>query len=284
MKERPILFKAEMVRAILEGCKTQTRRIAKVPEDAERVSYWAPPSGRSQLGWADPGVNWWNERGNHLDPCPYGQIGDQLWVRETCRAEELQYAGWEDGVRYLADNAWRVIENTSEAADKWHDLASYGMKKSGLPECRTVPAIHMPRWASRIQLEITGVRVERLQDISEADAMAEGVAREWTSEKDDIGLNCSGFSFLDYHGDPEIDFTQGTARDSYRTLWNSINLPPTPILEEKKVVGYVSFPWSNADFDDAFPGVRELGVYRGKPIAVTENPWVWCVDFRRIGA
>ena len=168
-------------------------------------------------------MNWWNSRGNHLDPCPYGQIGDQLWGRETCRAEELQYAGWEDGVRYLADNAWRVIENTSEAADKWHDLASYGMKKSGLPECRTVPAIHMPRWASRIQLEITGIRVERLQDISEEDAIAEGIVEWYSGEQKRYMLAPDDTSGI--FGKSGAWKPCRSAREAYCTLWESINVP-----------------------------------------------------------
>ena len=259
MKERPILFSAPMVRAILDGSKTQTRRIWKMPSWAE----WDLQEGGEKSGNLipkDPESGAWYSVDEVA--CPYGKIGDQLWVKETFYMSEA------------GDPIYRACRDSGLASLVDSVRQRYGE--------RWKPSIHMPRWASRIQLEITGIRVERLQDISEEDAMAEGVAREWTSEKDDIGLNCSGFSFLDYHGDPEIDFTQKTARDSYRTLWNSINLPPTPILEEKKVAGYVSFPWCNADFDDAFPGVRESGMYRGKPITVTENPWVWIVEFRRI--
>lgn len=120
MKERPILFSAEMVRAILDGRKTQTRRVIK-PQPINALDR-PPPCD-----------------------CPYGKIGDRLWVRET-------QAKFHPAV-YMADVA-----------------------EDFYPSYLWTPSIHMPRVASRITLEITAARVERLQDISEADAMAEGVS------------------------------------------------------------------------------------------------------------
>ena len=146
MKERPIIFRAEMVRAILAGRKTQMRRIVKPLHMATVHAEQFPI----------------------LAMCPYGSPGDRLWVRETCRAEAIDDEGLL-GVRYVADGRFMPIANTREASDRWVQLYWYrGM------EGATVPPIHMPRWASRITLEITDVRVERLQDISEADAVAEG--------------------------------------------------------------------------------------------------------------
>jgi len=209
VKERPILFSAPMVRAILEGRKTQTRR--KVFN--KRTTNYHSIEER------DDGTLWpWRETEDaqdHWYPCPYGQPGDLIWVRETCRADELP-SGL-DGVRYLADDAFVSIENTEQAAERWGELACYGMKNSGRAECRLVPSIHMPRWASRISLEITGVRVERLQDISEADALAEGVY-------DGRACQC----------EIPLDFVRscgncgGRLVDSvglYRKLWESINGP-----------------------------------------------------------
>jgi hypothetical protein len=148
MKERPIIFRAEMVRAILAGRKTQTRRIVK-------------PRHMATVG---------AEQFPILAMYPCGSPGDRLWVRETCRAEAIDDEGL-CGVRYVADGRFMPIANTREASDRWVQLYWYrGM------EGATVPPIHMPRWASRITLEITDVRVERLQDISEADAKAEGVS------------------------------------------------------------------------------------------------------------
>lgn len=146
MKERPIIFRAEMVRSILAGRKTQTRRIVKplhmATVDAEQFPI--------------------------LAMCPCGSPGDRLWVRETCRAEDIGDEGL-CGVRYVADGQFMPIANTREASDRWVQLYWYRDMEGA-----TVPPIHMPRWASRITLEITDVRVERLQDISEADAVAEG--------------------------------------------------------------------------------------------------------------
>jgi hypothetical protein len=168
MKERPILFSAPMIRAILDGRKTQTRRIMKPQPDAvlDGEPYWHIGGYRTRIGAKRPFV------------CPYGQPGDRLWVRETCRAEELP-SGLDSpetlGVRYLADDCFIPIGNTPESGDVWLDLRYYGKRASPVAPVKTVPAIHMPRWASRITLEITGIRVERLQDISESDALAEGI-------------------------------------------------------------------------------------------------------------
>jgi len=223
-KERPILMSAPMVRAILAGSKSQTRRTVKPP-----AGYRCPDAMKH---WTD--VNFedgrpvWLVRGDagafKWIPCPYGQPGDRLWVRETCRAHELtddearndtykvmEHLGLEsplfglDGVIYVADGAFRKIENSIEAAEKWGDLHNYGGNKGA-----TVPSIHMPRWASRITLEITGVRVERLQDISEADAQAEGV-------------QCDTDGWFDYLMPQSQSCVN--ARDSYATLWDRINGP-----------------------------------------------------------
>lgn len=142
MTERPILFSAPMVRAILAGTKTQTRRVAKgVVALHERTG-----EPLAHLDSTGPRI-----------ACPFGKPGDRLWVRETfahiyrdnTQPEERR----DDDVAYKADH---------QGLDEY----AYGTWK---------PSIHMPRWASRIDLLIIGVRVERLQDISIADAMAEGV-------------------------------------------------------------------------------------------------------------
>lgn len=141
MKERPILFSAPMVLAILEGRKTVTRRIAKPRKQPSLLDgQW------SDSYVLDEGNREWLMRDN-----PYGQPGDRLWVRETCF---INGDGEGSQVIYRADPlpCWEGEES----------------------EIRWRPSIHMPRWASRILLEITDVRVERLQDISEVQAMAEG--------------------------------------------------------------------------------------------------------------
>lgn len=157
MKERGMIFNAEMVRAILDGRKTQTRRIVK--------------SDCMDIGEKDDGTLWpWREHDNGGDywyPCPFGEVGDRIWVRETCRAVELE-SGL-DVVSYDAGGQDIPIKAHPLDAGLWVDLYRY---RGG--EGKTVPSIHMPRWASRITLEITGVRVERLNSISNDSARAEG--------------------------------------------------------------------------------------------------------------
>jgi len=162
MKERPILFNAPMVRALLAGTKTQTRRVVK-PEGAHNLFQFR---GTTAAAGADEPTGEWGWCGSeqvvnkHIH-CPYGKPGDRLWVRETfrgCRAYEVQgYAPKDWGNKPI----WFEADGTPPGRPEQWAL-------------RSRPSIHMPRWASRITLEITSVRVERLQDISRGDAMAEG--------------------------------------------------------------------------------------------------------------
>ncbi|ELY2759378.1 hypothetical protein ACU9CU_003589 [Cronobacter sakazakii] len=186
MTERPLIFNAEMVRAILDGRKTQTRRIMKPqPEDCPRGGHWWPcDKHRTMLHVEEALQNSEVIRAGIVgDACPFGDVGDRLWVRET----------WSDvnsegcpAVAYRADSDTRLLAeietfrdedgvlNTADPRlDKYWFAAWSGDLFSGT-EGSWRPPIHMPRWASRITLEITGVRVERLQDISRVDAMAEG--------------------------------------------------------------------------------------------------------------
>lgn len=158
MKERPIIFSAPMVRAILSGAKTQTRRVVK-------------PIHMATVG---------AEQFPILAICPYGRPGDRLWVRETWKHIE-------GGAIYDASGG------TIDAFDPETIYRADRPNRYG----PWMSPIHMPRWASRITLEITDVRVERLQDISEDDAYAEGVKH---SEHGGI-----------------------TARDGFQRLWESIN-------------------------------------------------------------
>ncbi|MGM3159902.1 hypothetical protein ACS25C_03845 [Dickeya undicola] len=214
MKERGIIFNAEMVRAIIDGRKTQTRRIMKVqPRQHDHSGYSAtwrsePPAYYNLHD--EGGVEWACEFcGDGIGPdgrsvyrCPFGKVGDQLWVRETCRAVELDTGL--DVVRYDADGLDIPVKAHPLDGGLWVDLYRYRGGK-GL----RVPSIHMPRWASRINLEITGVRVERLNDISDADARAEGII-------DGGCLNC---------GEPEpcgCEHSAPCAVDAYAHLWQSI--------------------------------------------------------------
>lgn len=155
MKERPILFSGPMVRAILEGRKTQTRRVVKpqpdlIPSDVPPApgdnGYWWPASkAQSMVQTRDMPCY-----------CPYGVPGDRLWVREAWAADEM----WD-----------RVPpRDIPEGQRIWLEGSGFDRGVKG----RLRPSIHMPRWASRILLEVVSIRVERLQEISEDDAKAEG--------------------------------------------------------------------------------------------------------------
>jgi hypothetical protein len=164
MKERPIIFNAEMVRAILDGRKTQTRRL--VPE-------WQIPSETKQDAGDYPDNRWMavaqrDRRWGFVvfgateescaaqlteSLCPFGSRDDRLWVRETFAV----------GLCTKSTMAYRATHKPIDLDEGWDEVIKWR------------PSIHMPRWASRIQLEITGARVERLNAISEDDAMAEGM-------------------------------------------------------------------------------------------------------------
>lgn len=188
MKERPILFSAPMIRAILDGRKTQTRRVAKDFEEAElshcNTVKYAKLKGKK--------ITWYEA----VESCPYGQPGDRLWVRETYNFYNA-YSNLKGHITYKEDDP--------EAPVRWRS------------------SIHMPRWASRILLEITDVRVERLQEISDKDAIAEGI------EPIRIG---SFKTFKDYG----LKAGELAPRMSFNSLWNTLNKPENP-------EGWNTNPW-----------------------------------------
>lgn len=173
MKERPIIFSGEMVKAILEDRKTQTRRIVKPQPyqdgifDKKRIILYKGHE-REQWCWF---ISDGSLRNYDLRFCPYGKIGDRLWIRET-----WQTAGGKT-VTYRAD--WDRTKIKTSDLIKWK------------------PSIHMPRWASRITLEITDIRVERLQEISEWDCLKEGVVIDKDCENEEQKLKSALVSFLE---------------------------------------------------------------------------------------
>ena len=165
-KERPILFSGEMVRAILEGRKTQTRRVVKLGDPDYSNCRYIPHN--SEMVWRfdyslhGGGTSWEDHN------CPYGQPGDRLWVREAWAKSVRDPEGpsWDDDADHENfDILYRATDEGYEWTDAVGDPVSAPWK----------PSIHMPRWASRLTLEVTGVRVERLQEIKRRDAIAEGV-------------------------------------------------------------------------------------------------------------
>jgi hypothetical protein len=205
MKERPILFSSEMVRAILDGRKTQTRRVVNPQPDmvtrkGEPVAFKSierinPETREFEILTHVPGEP--NKKYCRQIKCPFGQVGDRLWVRET----------WADTTYFDPNDGGFVYKATDP---NWADMEGWKWK----------PSIHMPREASRLTLEITGVRVERLNNISEGDAIAEGI--------ESIGRGC----WKDYRHQNNAPWC--TSVYSFKSLWDSIN--------SKK------HPWANNDW------------------------------------
>lgn len=194
MKERPILFSGPMVRAIMAGTKTQTRRAVK-----REALQWLVRDKFAPAFVADPG--------NHLSP--YGYAGDRLWVRETWARDD------EDGALF-----YRADVGLGGDADDWERN-----RLDGAPRYRWRPSIHIPRWASRTTLDVNGLRIERLQDISEADALAEGIAPAGDG---------NGFQLAD------TTHYSGSPIDSYFSLWEHINGPGS--VEANPWVWVVEWP------------------------------------------
>jgi hypothetical protein len=191
MKERPILFSGEMVRAILEGRKTQTRRVVK-------------------FGWNGTAGELMAQ--SHFDPaykCKYGEPVDRLWVKETFAVHKhgrlvkekmplFEYTHISsDDFSCSIENGYEIVYRATQTIDP--DFPIHWR-----------PSLFMPRWASRITLEIVSVRVERLQDITEEDAKAEGVIHD----------DCSTVLWKNYTNKMS---SYDTARSSYASLWENIN-------------------------------------------------------------
>jgi len=197
MQEKPILFSGEMVRAILEGRKTQTRRIVK-------------PNPDIQGHWRE----WTSERMDHwLRMSPY-QIGDHLWVRETWFLWDAMTDEWEGDTH---DGKLPVINNDN--IEFWRRRVEYRADRF-LDDTKYRPSIFMPRWASRLTLEITSVGVERLQEITDTDAIAEGVIGQ-------PGEFCAGVidrQTVPLPTDPAL-CAAGEWRNAaaFRCLWDKIN-------------------------------------------------------------
>jgi len=186
MRERPIIFNADMVRAVLDGRKSQSRRIMRVQPDSAGFEsrFIIDSTKRSEIGkwcWAEPGV-FVNPLRSALFSCPFGEIGDRLWVRETFR------------VHSRATDVATLVYKASEQQSWTQQTHRVPIEKCHKPAVvdKWTPSIHMPRWASRITLEITGVRVERLQDISHSDAKSEGCWYGRGGGEPDFAVNPSG--------------------------------------------------------------------------------------------
>lgn len=298
MKARPVLFSTPMISALLDGRKTQTRRVVKpqpqLVEDSStswelrglkpgescigyplesapagarpfrtfafdritsgRIAYahsnFGASASRGQaVRWGRKEHNWSEDE--VLRICPYGKPGDLLWVRETWAPS---YKAPKCQVAYAADGRCFGIGGDGSGGwfgifHGWLEDSKYRGDRLGNTLGRSLyqpwkSPLHMPRWASRLTLELTGVRVERLQDISEADASAEGIERRritdaWGVERDAWALPEQWAHAEGERRKPhEVSFA--LAQNAYGNLWNSINGPGS---------------W------DA-------------------NPWVWAIEFK----
>ena len=176
MKERGMIFNGEMVRAILDGRKTQTRRTVKPQPDED--------------GLAKVTNGPWVDTSERNYRCPFGSAGDRIWVRETWAEAGASAPDLKLYRANYPEHVPSIYENVPPAE-----------------EIRWTPSIHMPRWASRILLEITGVRVERLNSISQEDAQAEG-------------LELTGWRPT--YSDPDSGGEVMTPYDNFAELWSSI--------------------------------------------------------------
>ena len=257
MTERGMIFNADMVRAIIDGRKTQTRRIMEVQPESDQFGLLriTDSTRRGDIGkyhWAES-----NATGNHmrskLFSCPFGAVGDRIWVRETWsdvnlegipavayRADGDVYSPMDDESFLDEDGAFNYDD---PRVTKYHFAAWYSDLIEGI-EGDWRPSIHMPRWASRILLEITDVRVELLNAISEEDAQREGVHTEvWdqTVVARNYAARDEFFQFWSEDMPHYVEMNQ-LYRSSFRSLWESIY------------------------------GAESLNA----------NPWVWAIEFKRI--
>jgi hypothetical protein len=212
MKELPILFSGAMVRALLDGSKTQTRRVVKLPHQ-NSLGEWQPTTvggefgGRLRTGETIPlqGAIWHTRTGDCL-MSPHGGPGDRLYVRETWSADFAKNYPFEP-VWYAADNDRRYEIDVVDGVRGIYSPESH----AHIP-FRWRPSIHMPRAMSRITLEVTGVRVERLQDISGPDAVAEGLKR----------LPATG-RYVVEQGEQYFGGASHDACEVYAGLWDQLN-------------------------------------------------------------
>ncbi|MFM0243849.1 hypothetical protein [Paraburkholderia sediminicola] len=252
MKERPILFNGAMVRALLDGSKTQTRRVVKLPHN-NPLGQWEPTTiggengGRTLAGATLPlqGGIWHTRTGDSLI-CPHGQPGDRLWVRESGVINKLLGTVKKPGL-FRHD-----VPTTPEIGHYWVEEtrapgASYNVggcsRSSALLSygAKVCPSIHMPRWACRLELEITTVRVERLQDISAADARAEGIEFQEHRIAGDVCRSWKAYGSANGWYPEGVD---SAPIFSYRSLWDGLNAER-------------GYGWDI-------------------------NPWVWVVQFARV--
>ena len=261
--EHPIIFSGPMVQAILDDRKTQTRRVIK-PQPTDIIT----PRGGQRLEQVTRVLNgrrcWFmrSEGGipeGRIGYCRFGEPGHELWVREAWRPYLVVGTPERRGTQGILYRVGMVKKEDCRAGP----LFSYNKANQWRP------SIHMFRWASRIMLEVTGVRPpERVQEISEEDARAEGVCFR------------GGFWLGGIHPVKKTLQCWPTPQRAFRATWDSINAKPKPCHDPKLYPGrpvpyYVSYPWED---------IQETREHRGRPWYVCGNPHVWPITFKRLAS
>ena len=247
MRETGIIMSGNHPKLILDGIKTMTRRVAKPFKTQNPHSSLSVHGRIGSIADMGAEIRYYNKYGPNPLSCPYGQVGDRLWVRETWAAQFIYdyYPPRDipiDSVVFYRTNDRLKLEIAKEHRDlgKWR------------------PSIHIPRWASRITLEITDIRVERLQDISPEDCIAEG-----------INLSTDPF--------PTIN-TPDKFRSRFKKLWNSLNAKWKPVWnKEFRYYEYWQFPWAAEDAKPIPKTTQHPERYHCVP-----NPWLWVISFMRL--
>lgn len=252
----PILFSTPMVQAKKAGRKFQTRRVVKI-NNHEDVDLFVRIVGDERF-YVE-----WESMDNDKIKCPYGKVGDVLWTRETIVEGTLMKDGY---YQYdeVGNYIWRVWYKADNDLDCWYDGSS-DYPTENIP---WKPSIHMPKSAARFFDEIFSIRAERIASISEEDAIAEGI------KIDRNNLQCWDYQLNQYRNITPVE--------SFKTLWQSINGIPSAV--QKKIngklqtVGYTVYPFD----DEAATEFDGKETWKGKPLTVISNPWVWVIEFEPI--
>lgn len=257
----PALFNSKMVLALLDGRKTQTRRPIKPQLDTRH----------RQFDFEQGEIKEYTRIAGCWSLCqtiksPFGQPGDILWVRETTESD-VDICDSVILSKYSADNK-PVLYSQCEDKEYNGSIAHWWYSK------QSCPSIHMPRWASRLSLPVTGVRVERVQDISEDDAIAEGLK----AISKDGGITTKygipdkdGYPGSDDIGWDWVDWNISSI-EAYKHLWNSIYATPQPVKTKDLISHYESYPWDINSSDQR----TEIN---GVPHLCYPNPWVFVSTF-----
>lgn len=237
MKEHPIIYSMPMVRAYMDDRKTMTRRVIKPQYKDWQGHQWYGKPNAYHLQFNDFTLETIKAK------CPYGQVGDRLWLKENFWVEHdsewNEYSGKliDCGIN-IKEDSWaevRYCATDIEPSEAFVPLLVYSKR----------PSIHMPRWAARLTQTITDIKVEKIHDITEEDAKSEGI----------IGVP-TAFGLL--------------YKPAFSRLWDSINAIPRPRLVKGKIAYYESYPWED---------IQETRTYRGLAWYVHGNPWVFALSY-----